>query len=98
MDFPGLLGRTDRALGIQVCAWCSDGPKYLIKLAVGKGTGRGAKGLLGGCLLNRPVPELSDEEYELWCLEWLATWLNGMANAINRSGLEMRVLDFKWHK
>lgn len=94
MDFPGYLGRTDAALGVQVCAYCDNGPKITIRLAMAKGRPR----LLAGSISRRIVPEMSDAEYQLWCLEWLAGKLNDMANAMIRSAKPLAALEAQWHK
>lgn len=83
MDFDGFLGRADKALRAQLCAWCGDGPSNLMRREIGvRNGGRGRNGKLS----MRAIPKLSDEEYELWALLWLSEKLGDYGRFYNRTG------------
>lgn len=84
MDFPGFMGKIERWLGVQLCAYCADGPAALARAEIGvSGGGRGKNGTIGQRRLATP---LTDEELQMWAVKWLAEKLNCMANHVRRNG------------
>lgn len=85
MDFFGSrLGKVEAYFGMQLCAYCADGPEKLARVTIGvSGGGRGKNGTVGHRRLEKP---LTDEELQLWALQWLAERLNDMANQLIRTG------------
>jgi hypothetical protein len=91
MDFEGFIAsKVERFLGRQLCALCDEGTDRLLRLRIGTPKQRGTS------LMNRKIPAMSEAEYILWITEWLATELNSKANAVRRSGMDLRSLESRW--